>query len=277
MTEFYKSQYTLGARPDPTDPRDFLVSQLQPIHGPTPSVFSLRNEMSPIKNQAHRSACVAFATTAVCEVIERRKRGKVRKWNPYDFSEEWIYQQTMLPGGGAYIRDAMKVVVNNGVPKEYLMPYRLDLTDAQRVKFIPKRGIARNARHYRPDVYARLETIREMEESIFNNGPFVLGLEWQETWFDQFNMQPQMPTLSVRRTRYDAGGHAVCIVGYDRNQRVFEMRNSWGPAWGHLGYAYITYDTVMNLMYDAWALLQRYAVDGLKLQAAIARKNREWI
>jgi hypothetical protein len=28
------------------------------------------------------------------------------------------------------------------------------------------------------------------------------------------------------------GGHAVCMVGYDKSERVFIMRNSWGVKWG---------------------------------------------
>lgn len=30
-------------------------------------------------------------------------------------------------------------------------------------------------------------------------------------------------------------GHAVVMVGYDESQRVWIMRNSWGPDWGDGG------------------------------------------
>jgi C1A family cysteine protease len=35
------------------------------------------------------------------------------------------------------------------------------------------------------------------------------------------------------------GGHAVLLVGYDLNSRLWRVRNSWGTGWGEGGYAWL--------------------------------------
>lgn len=38
------------------------------------------------------------------------------------------------------------------------------------------------------------------------------------------------------------GGHAMCVVGFDKTKKQFEILNSWGPAWGQGGYCYVSFD-----------------------------------
>jgi N-acetylmuramoyl-L-alanine amidase CwlA len=46
------------------------------------------------------------------------------------------------------------------------------------------------------------------------------------------------------------GGHAFAIVGYD--ERGFWLQNSWGPKWGHEGFAHLTYDDWLANGTDVW-------------------------
>jgi hypothetical protein len=39
-----------------------------------------------------------------------------------------------------------------------------------------------------------------------------------------------------------AGGHAMCVVGYDDQRRAFRVLNSWGLDWADHGYVWISYD-----------------------------------
>ena len=52
------------------------------------------------------------------------------------------------------------------------------------------------------------------------------------------------------------GGHAVLAVGYDNEDRVFIVRNSWGEGWGDAGYFYMPYAYLLddNLADDLWTI-----------------------
>jgi hypothetical protein len=42
----------------------------------------------------------------------------------------------------------------------------------------------------------------------------------------------------------NCSSHAVLIVGYDLNKRVFTFKNSWGEDWGAKGYGTISFDYI---------------------------------
>ena len=59
-----------------------------------------------------------------------------------------------------------------------------------------------------------------------------------------------MHVITKTRTSKALGGHAFCIVGY--NDVGFLVQNSWGPEWGHKGFATLPYDDWLESGYDAW-------------------------
>ncbi len=59
-----------------------------------------------------------------------------------------------------------------------------------------------------------------------------------------------MHVITKTRTSKALGGHAFCIVGY--NEVGFLVQNSWGPEWGHKGFATLPYDDWLESGYDAW-------------------------
>jgi C1A family cysteine protease len=64
-----------------------------------------------------------------------------------------------------------------------------------------------------------------------------------------------MPYPNTRRERF-LGGHAVMLVGYNKNKNVFIARNSWGKVWGDKGYFYMPFDVVRNtrMSSDFWII-----------------------
>ena len=62
-------------------------------------------------------------------------------------------------------------------------------------------------------------------------------------------------TASLRK--YDKktghGGHAVSIVGY--TPTYFIIRNSWGPSWGHKGFAYASYEYATDAFHEAYGIV----------------------
>lgn len=58
--------------------------------------------------------------------------------------------------------------------------------------------------------------------------------------------------------RGSAGGHAILIVGCDKNPRDgewgFEIDNSWGDDWGNHGHAFVPLGYFQDGYTDAWAI-----------------------
>lgn len=241
----------LGALKDPIDIRDFELRKIiRPMK--LPAIVDYEKQMGTVKDQGNRGACVSFATAAVKEYQERKQRkGKVT----YDFSEEFIYRQIMVAGGGAYPRDAFKCLANSGIPRDRYMPYVPEASDDEKLPFEPTKAAIRNGLHYKAGGYARLTSLEEMKQSLAINGPFLIGVDWLDGWFNpNGEIHDGYPILQPGEGS-DVGGHAVAVVGYDDVRQVMKFKNSWGPDWGKGGYAYFHYNTIRENLWDAWATL----------------------
>ena len=71
---------------------------------------------------------------------------------------------------------------------------------------------------------------------LATKGPILAGLGVDATWD---NAKATNGKLDVFKPNTVRGGHAVCIVGYTKDNR-FIIRNSWGTGWGHNGFGYAT-------------------------------------
>jgi C1A family cysteine protease len=74
------------------------------------------------------------------------------------------------------------------------------------------------------------------------------------TIYDSFmNLNERISTVSFpSRKENSLGGHAMCMVGYDLEKRLFLAKNSFGPEWGDNGYCWIPFDYIQQEGYDVW-------------------------
>lgn len=83
--------------------------------------------------------------------------------------------------------------------------------------------------------YINLElSLTSWRRWIASNGPILVRLDVDQTW-DEVGADG---VLATYRPETASGGHAVALVGYDRNG--FIVRNSWGAGWAKGGLAYAT-------------------------------------
>lgn len=239
----------LGFVQDPEDHRDWIVRVARPAALEIPRQLSYQPQLSPIKDQGGRGSCVAFATCKAKEWQEARQRRR----RSFDFSEEWVYEQIRLPGGGAYLRSAMTVLEQVGVPREATLPYRDRPDEDTAANFTPTRRQLHYASYYRAKGYARLTSLQEMIASLAANGPFILGVAWLSGWFEP-QAKDGRPTLDPGQG-LAVGGHAFCVSGYDLDRRLLQFANSWGNDWAEVGYAWINFDAVEQHLLDAWVTI----------------------
>ncbi|GIU69049.1 MAG: hypothetical protein KatS3mg002_0285 [Candidatus Woesearchaeota archaeon] len=204
------------------------------------------------------NSCVGFAVTAVKEWQERKEylrevqQGKYyrRENEQYDLSEQWIYHKAKQidpwPNEeGTSIRYALKVLQKEGIPPEEGWVY----SDIELGKPTPWAKLI--ARWNFGGKYYRITSIPELEYSLYSKGPVVIGIIcFEEIFYVGQNgivPYPRNPWLHY-------GGHAVCLVGYDRERQLFKFKNSWGSRWGENGYGYLSYRYINDFMIDAWVM-----------------------
>jgi C1A family cysteine protease len=95
--------------------------------------------------------------------------------------------------------------------------------------------------------YARLTTLDEMKQCLFQNGPFIITVSVSNKWFSVG------PDGIIEPGGSNIGYHGIAFVGYDDVTRLVKIKNSWGTGWGQEGYGYIDYDVFMYILTDAWS------------------------
>jgi len=253
--------FSLGYIPDPKDSRDYQVSSVLSTSLKTvKNHVDYTNEMSSIKNQWRKGACVGFAIASIIEwqqqqeYLNERKLGSnyIRDDKHYDLSEQWIYHKAKeidpWPNSeGTGIRYAMKIINKYGVPTENGWPY--SDTNIGEPKFwaysTAKWGLNKN--------YYRINGLQELKESLSNIGPCAIGV----LVFEEF-MYPNKGVIKYpSNTNKYYGGHAICVVGYDDNTQFIKFKNSWGYNWGKNGYGYLSYKYIKDFMIDAWVTIDK--------------------
>ena len=226
----------LGALKDPKDERDYQIkSFLKAKTVVLPSSVDKSTSALTVRNQENEGSCVSFATTAAKEYDEGLN-------SPY-LSPRFIADRIQLDAdSGAYPRDAMDVLLKEGVCPEECQPY------IARVHTDPCLRSGELAKENKIKAYARLNTLDEMKQYLYERGPFMASFQVTNEWYTPLNglIVPQGPRI---------GGHAVCIVGYDDVRQVIKFRNSWGRGWGANGYGYLPYISVGQYLMDAWSMV----------------------
>jgi C1A family cysteine protease len=85
---------------------------------------------------------------------------------------------------------------------------------------------------------------------LSDNKPVVFGMEIYDSFMELNNRISTVPFPS--RKEKSQGGHAMCMVGYDLEKRLFLAKNSFGTDWGMNGYCWIPFDYLKQEGYDAW-------------------------
>jgi C1A family cysteine protease len=145
----------------------------------------------------------------------------------------------------------MKTIAQQGVCDEALWWYNP-------AKFTVKANKAcyANALKHKALAYLRVnQSLADITACIAAGFPVVFGI----SVYDSFESDVVAKTGVVPMpgaNESNLGGHAICMVGYDNNKRLFKFRNSWGSSWGDKGYGYLPYAYVLNgnLADDFWTI-----------------------
>ena len=263
----------LAARPTlhPLSTRSFSFG-----HAALPAAYSLAAYQTPIRNQADRGMCWAFAGTAALEAAYKRQYGVT-----LDLSEEYVFHvgkafelypsYTQYAGGvenncsinGAQgSSDVVLKLMRVAICEEKYAPFLtqqqlegiaaslgvgdLDLASVTQEKYdtfefstqhIPL-AARWNARYMVTDSSFLPDTAPStIEKAISGGHEVVADINVQWKWNAGLNAYDYDPASA-------GGGHCVLIIGYDRAKQLFEVKNSWGES----GPIHVTYNFIQHCM-----------------------------
>jgi len=253
-------EYGLGALK--TDPEIYKrIGQAPlPIGSNIPISVDLSYKMPPVGNQFTQNSCVAWTVAYAnysylnnqnnnCEYLQN---GIVD--NSCIFSPSYIYNQ--INGGqnrGTHFDQAFKIMLEQGVPPLYAMPY-----DPNNWWVQPSSHAKQIASRHKIQSYWQLGTkghdfYLESKAYLAQGFPIIASVK-----VDNYLKRQQNFSRPYVWNRWNGlieqMGHAILIVGYNDNNQTFKFINSYGPNWGNEGYGYISYDMYKRVLNEAYII-----------------------
>jgi C1A family cysteine protease len=218
-----------------------------------PAAVDLRPQCPPVYDQGQLGSCTANAVAGAVQFDEIRS-GIAPTWTPsrlFIYYNERVVEGSVDTDSGAQLRDGIKVIAAQGVCPESEWPY-----DVSRFTEKPPAKAYADAVHDRVGSYQRLtQSLAQLKSCIASGFPYVFGF----TVFSSFESAEVGATGIVpmpQPSETVVGGHAVVCVGYDDSRQAFIIRNSWGAAWGEVGYGFMpyAYQLDLGLAADFWTI-----------------------
>jgi C1A family cysteine protease len=236
---------------------EFPIGQSQPDgrdHVYRRSGSTLRNSVdlrswdSLIEDQHLLGSCSGNAITNSYEL-------QVKQRYPDQFvelSRLFVYYNARLLEGSettdagiTTLRSALKSLQQFGVCKEELWPYQRPLVNVR-----PTDACYQEAKSRTITNYQRLNDNADTLDALNQNLPVVIGMSIYPGFED---LKSNNATISLPDDNTELeGDHAMVLVGYDLDKKLFLAKNSYGIFWGANGYCWITLDYADDNIFERW-------------------------
>lgn len=213
------------------------------------SSYDLTPHLSPVEDQRSINSCTANAIVTQIEK-DNGKKDISRLFLYYTGREKSNLQKR---DDGAYLRDVLKAA-REGVCLEEIYPYDVDLVYKKPSKKAYSEANQTIQSFYR--IHSNKNTKRkQITHSIERGNIIVFG----GALFDSFLRLKE----SVWRGPTDddkilgiKGWHAMAIVGFNKKDKLYKIRNSWSHKWGDDGYCWVPEEYLFDLRFneDFWSI-----------------------
>lgn len=226
-------------------------------------IVDLRPLQTPAKEQKNRDTCAYFAVSGLIESAFKKLSGK-----EYDISEEFeIFRHKIINSWRPEVEfgDTYTLLQNltNSyfVAPENMLPYQTQSLNFQ-APLTSEQTAMYDLRNRKGLIQFRSLKFRMLTQMWSRKS-------WSELAMNEIKQErPVVVTVKVAIPYVDdakgivtynatidqecsgskiiCGGHAVLLVGYDSDKKVFLFKNSWGPQWGSQGFGVLSFEHVDN-------------------------------
>jgi C1A family cysteine protease len=201
------------------------------------------NYVTPVRDQSSCGSCVAFGSIAAVE-----SKVRIQQNSPnlnVDLSEAQLFycdasQDHCNCETGWWPAEALKFLTSDGVADEACFPYTPGDQPCKQCSDWQFRATKVSGSHSITDRTA-------MKQWLATGGPLITCFTVYDDFFSYRSGVYHHVTGAV------AGGHCVCVVGYDDHAQCWICKNSWGPGWGNGGFFQIAYGEC-GIDADMWAV-----------------------
>jgi C1A family cysteine protease len=215
------------------------------------NIVDLRQYCSTIENQGNLGSCTGNAIAGAIELLHKRQNRTLDISRLFIYYYERMFIGTVNYDSGAYIRDGIKACYTYGAPTENLWPYNIS-----KFRTAPSKTALTDAAKRKVTSYQRATDFNQVIDAITSGYPVTIGFSVYSS-FDSPTVARTgiMPYPDTKKERL-LGGHAVLLVGYNKNNNTFIARNSWGTNWGDNGYFYMPFQVIQNtsMSSDFWVI-----------------------
>ena len=215
------------------------------------NIVDLRQYCSSIEDQGKLGSCTGNAIAGAIELLHKRQSRTLDISRLFIYYYERKFIGTVNYDSGAYIRDGIKACYTYGAPTENLWPYNIS-----KFKMQPHETAIVDALKRKVTSYQRAVDFNQVIDSITSGYPVTIGFNVYSSFDSPVVARTGiMPYPNVNKERL-LGGHAVLLVGYNKDNNTFIARNSWGTRWGDKGYFYMPFQVIQNnrMSSDFWVI-----------------------
>ena len=198
------------------DPRDLIEQQ------------SVKPYMMPVRKIGGRASELSYAMASCLEYYTNLN-------NNYKDNLSPDYISLSLENSGRQITpsEAFSFLVNTGTVSAAIVPF--DTRTIPNAVYATSKYKINNYLHlFRPTTKGRQKTY-EVKKALMRGNPVIIELQ-ADAKFKQLLRTFQWEPSGNTETTYP-----VIIVGFDSGREAFEIRSSWGSAWGNDGYMWVRY------------------------------------
>lgn len=227
-------------KPQVEDKRDYIYIS-QDITIPKSHFLNDSQMIScPVLDQGNLGSCLPNAIYALFYILSTRNI-TLSRLQLYMVCRA-IDGSSLVEDSGCTIRGSMKAISKYGICNESLWSYNISNFD----KLAPSNAF-RDLYKLNEFIYTFIkQDLTSIKQVLASGSPIVVGI-LVYTSFESTNAT-KYGTIQIPNTKKEKllGGHAILLVGYDDNKKVFKFQNSWGIEWGDKGYGYIPYDYILD-------------------------------